>query len=250
MDYIICIPSYQRSIVCSQKTLRMLNDNNINPDLIYVYVANEIEFDIYTRILNQKFYNKIIIGVIGLAQQRQFIMEQFPENKNIIFFDDDVEFIDLSFTHYLNLENFFENAFQTCITQKSFIWGVYPVFNPFFRQPRKELTNDLTYIVGAMYGIINRPNLESIKLNLTLDNSQKEDVERTIKYFIEDAIVVRFNRIGFKSKYYGPIGGLGTFKDRLEPMKQACINLQNNYPSYGRIKIRKNGMYEFVLKKI
>ena len=250
MDYIICIPSYNRSIVCSQKTLKMLNNNNINPELIYVYVANEIEFDIYTNILDKQFYNKIIIGVIGLAQQRQFIMEQFPENKNIIFFDDDVEFIDLSFTHYLNLENFFENAFQTCIIQKSFIWGVYPVFNPFFRKPRKEITNDLTYIVGAMYGIINRPNLESIKLNITLDNSQKEDVERTIKYFIEDKIVVRFNRIGFKTKYYGPIGGLGTFENRLQPMKEACINLNKIYSDYGKIKIRKNGMSEFVLKKL
>tara|TARA_R110002126_G_scaffold153654_1_gene300782 strand:- start:210 stop:962 length:753 start_codon:yes stop_codon:yes gene_type:complete len=250
MDYIICIPSYERATICNQKTLTTLHNNNINPELIYVYVANEIEFDIYLNFVDKKFYNKIIVGVPGLAQQRQFIMDQFPENKQIIFMDDDVEFIDLSFTNYLNLENFFQNAFQTCIFQKSFIWGVYPVFNPFFRKPRKEITTHLTYIVGAMYGIINRPNLQSIKLNITLDTSQKEDIERSIKYFIEDGIVVRFNKIGFKTKYYGKTGGLGTFKNRLEPMKQACIKLNEIYSDYGKIKIRSSGMHEFVLKKL
>ena len=140
MDYIICIPSFERATICNLKTLTTLHNNNINSELINIYVANEFEFDIYFNFVDKKFYNKIIIGVPGLAQQRQFIMQQFPENKNIIFLDDDIDFIDLSFTNYLNLENFFENAFQTCINQKSFIWGVYPVFNPFFRKPRKEIT--------------------------------------------------------------------------------------------------------------
>lgn len=249
MDFAICIPSFERATICNLKTLTTLHKNNINPELIYVYVANQTEYDIYNNILDKKFYNKIIIGLPGLAQQRQFIMEQYSENKCIIFMDDDIEHIDLTFTNYLNLENFFREAFEICKINKSFIWGIYPVYNPFFRKPRKEITINLTYIVGAIYGIINRPNLESIKLNITLNNSQKEDVERTIKYFIEDNIVVRFNKIGFKTKYYGTIGGLGTFKDRLEPMKQACIKLNNEYSNYGKIKIRKSGMYEFVLKK-
>ena len=127
---------------------------------------------------------------------------------------------------------------------------MYPVFNPYFRKPRPKITTQLNYIVGAMYGIINRPNLSSIQLCLTKSNSQKEDVERTIKYFIEDGIVIRFNKIGFKTKYYGSSGGLGSFKDRLDSMKQACIQLQNNYSDYGKIIVRSNGMTEFVLKKI
>jgi hypothetical protein len=35
------------------------------------------------------------------------------------------------------------------------------------------------------------------KLNITSSNGQKEDVERTIKYFINDGIVLRFNKVGF-----------------------------------------------------
>jgi hypothetical protein len=110
------------------------------------------------------------------------------------------------------------------------------------------MTTHLNYIVGAFYGIINRPQLESIKLSITT-NGQKEDVERTLKYFVQDGIVIRFNKIGFKTKYYGKEGGLGTFEERLEPMKKACENLKQNYEKYGSIKVRKNGMHEFVLKK-
>ena len=42
-----------------------------------------------------------------------------------------------------------------------------------------------------------------------------------IKYFVQDGLVVRFNRIGIMIKYYGKSGGLGTFQERLKPMLEA-----------------------------
>ena len=112
------------------------------------------------------------------------------------------------------------------------------------------MTTELNYIVGAFYGIINRPKLKSIQLTITKENGQKEDVERTIKYFIEDGIVLRFNKIGFTTKYYGKEGGLGRFEERLKPMKEACKKLEDKYSEYGHTKVRGNGMTEFVLRKI
>ena len=112
------------------------------------------------------------------------------------------------------------------------------------------MTTELNYIVGAFYGIINRPKLKSIQLTITKENGQKEDVERTIKYFIEDGIVLRFNKIGFTTKYYGKEGGLGRFEERLKPMKDACKRLEDKYSEYGYTKVRGNGMAEFVLRKI
>jgi hypothetical protein len=132
----------------------------------------------------------------------------------------------------------------------SYIWGVYPVFNPFFRKPREEISSCLNYIVGAFYGIINRPENKKIVLSLTKENGQKEDVERTIRYFKEDGIVVRFNKIGFVTKYYGKTGGLGTFEERLKPMLEASQRLKKEFPEYGDISTKKNGMTEFRLKKI
>ena len=68
---------------------------------------------------------------------------------------------------------------------------------------------------------MNRPKLKSLKLTLFADSS-KEDALRSILYFIQDGIVVRFNRIGFVTKYYGKSGGLGTCQERLKPMLEAC----------------------------
>lgn len=253
MSYIICIPSYKRHIICQNKTLTMLKNNNIDSKCIYVYVASQEEYDLYKNSLDETYYNELIIGELGLTHQRQFIQQQFPVNTNIVFFDDDIESVDLSLSPKYsinNLDYFIKDAFSECIINKAFIWGVYPVLNAFFRKTKSELSTDLKYIVGAFYGIINRPDLSSIKLTITNIDGQKEDVERTLKYFIHDGIVLRFNKIGFKTKYYGKEGGLGTFKNRLEPMKNASINLHTIYPQYGNIKVRSNGMTEFVLKKI
>lgn len=252
-DYIICIPSYKRAVLCKEKTLNTLHKHNIDPKKIYVYVASKEEYDNYNTILDHSVYNKLIIGKKGLVQQRQFISNQYPTNKYIVFLDDDIESIDLSISTQFqshNLDYFINYAFSKCIEHKSYIWGVYAVFNPFFRTSRKEMTTDLNYIVGAFYGIINQPNLRAIQLTITEENGQKEDVERTLKYFLHDGIVLRFNKIGFVTKYYGKEGGLGRFEDRIKPMAEACAKLKKKYEDYGEIKVRKNGMSEFVLKKI
>lgn len=252
-DYVVCIPSYKRSQICNEKTLKTLKKMNIPSSKIYVYLANKEEEVDYEKILDKKLYNKLVVGIKGLVPQRQFIIEQWPEGKHIVFFDDDVASIDLSMSKIFKgktLDFFFKYAFKECKKMKSFIWGVYPVFNPFFRKQRDEMSTCLNYIVGAFYGIINRPNLKSIQLTLTKENGQKEDVERTIKYFIEDGIVLRFNKIGFETKYYGKSGGLGTFEDRLKPMLEASKLLKKTYPEYGEISTKKNGMTEFRLKKI
>ena len=252
-DYVVCIPSYKRAETCNEKTLKMLKNNKISASKIYVYVANDEEYKEYLKVLDKKLYNKLVVGIKGLVPQRQFIMEQWKEGQHIVFFDDDVQSIDLSISKLFKgktLDYFFKYAFKECVANKSSIWGVYPVYNPFFREARDETSTCLNYIVGAFYGIINRPKLKSIQLSITKENGQKEDVERTIKYFIEDGIVLRFNRVGFVTKYYGKSGGLGTFEDRLKPMLEASNKIKAAYPDYGTISTKKTGMTEFKLKKI
>ena len=249
-DYIVAVPSYHRAEICNKKTLSMLHKNRIPKEKIYVYVANKEEYNIYSDTLNKDFYHKIVVGVVGIGKQREFIMDQWPEGKYIVFLDDDIESTDLSLSPSFkskNLNYFIETAFKECVNHKAFIWGVYPVFNPFFRKARKELTTDLKFICGAFYGIINRPKLKDLELTITRKNCQKGDTERTLKYYIHDGKVVRFDKVGFVTKYFGTKGGMGDFNARLAPMKEATMMLHKKYPDYGRIKVRKNGMYEFVL---
>jgi hypothetical protein len=252
-DYVVCIPSYKRAEVCKDKTLATLHKHGVDSKKIYVYVANKEDYDLYKETLDPKTYNKLVIGKKGLVHQRQFIINQWPTGKHIVFFDDDIQSIDLSLSPRFkghNLDYFIKEAFDESEKLHSYIWGVYAVYNPFFRKARKETTTELNYIVGAFYGIINRPSLTKIQLTITKENGQKEDVERTLKYFINDGIVLRFNKIGFETKYYGKEGGLGRFEDRIKPMMEASKRLKKQYPEYGEIKVRGNGMTEFVLKKI
>lgn len=252
-DYVICIPSYKRASICNEKTLTTLRENKIDPEKIYVYVANKEDHSIYLETLNPQSYNKLIIGKKGLVPQRQFIMNQWPDGKRIVFLDDDLQKIDLTLSKQFkshSLDYFIKFAFSECVKHKSYIWGVYAVYNPFFRNTKHDMTTCLNYIVGAFYGIINRPKLDAIRLTITKENGQKEDVERTLKYFLHDGIVLRFNKVGFVTKYYGKEGGLGRFEDRLKPMADASARLKKQYGDYGDIKKRGNGMVEFVLKKI
>lgn len=246
MNYIITIPSYGRASICNNKTLKALNSLGIDKKLINVFVVKE-EYTNYKKELNEEWYNEIIIGEKGLVQQREFINNYYPENSFIISIDDDIESLDLSLTSYISADQFFKEAFELCVKECAYIWGLYPVFNPFFRKSKVDVTTNLNYIIGAFYGYINR-NDNDLKLSLTTECGNKEDVERTILYWLKDGKVIRFNKIGFKTKYYGTQGGLGTLKDRLERMKIYTIKINETYPDLTKIKIRKNGLYEIVFK--
>ena len=246
MNYKIAIPSYNRSLQLNIKTLKCLYDNNIPKEYINVFIIEE-EYDAYLKHLNKNYYNELVIGDLGLVQQREFIQNYYPLGTKIVSLDDDIEFIDLSLTNYKNLHEFFNHAFSLCEEKKSYIWSVYPVFNPFFRQNKCDVSESLKFCIGAFYGFINR-NEKDLKLELTREGN-KEDVERTILYWLKDGKILRFNKIGFKTKYYG-IGGLGGLKDRIPNMKKYAIAIHEKYPSFTSIKIRKNGLYEIVFKKI
>jgi len=250
MSYVICIPSYKRAQICNEKTLAMLKKNHIPKGLINVYVANQEEYDEYKKILDPSLYNRLIIGKKGIVPQRKFISESFPKGKCIVSFDDDVKSVDLSMSGYKTLDAFFKDAFAECKKQKAFVWGVYPVYNPFFRKGQQKISTCLNYIVAAFYGYVNRPGLKALETSLTKENGQKEDVEMSIRYFIHDGIVLRFNKVGFVTKYYGSSGGLGTFDERLKPMLEASKVLKKAFPEYGEISTKKTGMTEFRLKKI
>lgn len=247
MNYSVAIPSYKRSAICNSKTLKTLNDLGISKEKINVFVVEE-ELDEYKDKLNPDFYNQIIVGVKKLVPQREFIENYYAEGTNLIMIDDDITELDLSLTEYKSADNFFCDAFSECLKQGAFIWGIYPVYNKFFREGRPSLSTGLNFIIGCFYGIIVR-KIPELKLELIRDGN-KEDVERSILYWLKDGKVLRYNKIAPKTKYYGTDGGgLGKLKDRIETMMNDAIKINEKYPDITRIKIRKNGLYEIVFKE-
>lgn len=246
-DYIIAIPSYKRPQILSQKTLTLLKASNISPSRIYIFVANKEEAALYKSQIPKDQYNKIVVGKLGITPQRKFIMKYFPVNTPIVSMDDDVDSVyqmksQTSITPLKDLHKFFITAFKTCIEQKLYLWGIYPVLNPFYMKP--TTTYDLKFVLGTFYGFINRHDK-----SLYPTVSEKEDFEMSILYYIKDGGLVRFNDIGIKTKFHNPIGGLGSKNNRFEVNEVSAATLKAKYPDYGYIWHRKNGMAEFRLAR-
>ena len=245
MSFVIAIPSYGRAVGCHKKTISTLEKYNIPKELVTVYVIAE-QADEYRKELPD--YN-IVVGVKGIVPQRQFILEQYPAGTHLVYMDDDLDDIDLSLSSYSDLMAFLTDAFIQSAEKGAYLWGVYAVYNPYFRKGVTETSTCLNFIVGCFYGIITRPENRNLDVVISVKGN-KEDVERSIRYFIEDGIVLRFNKIAPKTKYYGVSGGLGTKKERMEEISREAHKLAEAFPLYGKVKVRKNGLTEFPLKKL
>jgi hypothetical protein len=246
MSYVIAIPTYKRSKLLQEKTLKTLKDGGVDTRKIHIFVADKEEAEVYRSMIPRDNYNKIIIGKRGITPQRKYIVKYFPEGTHIVSIDDDIAGLykknNDKLTKVTNINEFIKNAFQECKKENLYIWGVYPVYNAFFM--KTGISYNLKFLVGAFYGFINRYDRDIIP---TL--GEKEDYEISILYYLKDGGVVRYNDICIKTKYQNPNGGLGATKERLEVNEKAAKDLYKRYPEFGSIWHRKNGMAEFRLSR-
>ena len=57
---------------------------------IYVFVANQEEYDLYNTTLDPTTYNKLVIGKPGIKEIRNFMANYFDEGQKIVYMDDDI----------------------------------------------------------------------------------------------------------------------------------------------------------------
>ena len=246
-SYVVAVPTYNRVNEVINKTLETLKNGKISKKHIYLFVANKEQEKLYEDAVPKTMYHKIVVGEKGIRNQRKFISKYFPVNKYIVSIDDDVE--ELLMMHNAeklvkinNLDEFFKNAYKKLKKEKLFVWGIYPVRNPFFM--KKTVTTDLRFIIGVLFGYINRHNAQ---LYPSIESETKEDYEQTILYYKMDGGVIRYNYITPKTKFNAP-GGLGT--DRFARNKHAADYLTKTYPDIITPFSRKNGTPEVKLKKL
>jgi len=242
MEYVIAIPSYDRANALKTHTLKVLEEGLIPKNKIYIFVANDDEHEIYTSVIGEEY--KIIVGVLGLRDQRNFISNYFPYDTNIVSIDDDIQNFYIKNNDRLdaldNLDLAFKLGFSECITSGAKMFGFYPCLNKLFM--RGTITYNLRFIIGSCFGYINSGVFTTI--------SEKDDFERTMMYYLRDGKVVRFNYISMKTKYYKMKGGLQSFSNRLDKQIEAVEYLTSTYPTYiKRKKSFKSGFPEvrFVL---
>lgn len=245
-NYVVAIPSYRRSDILQQKTLKMLRDGGVNMSRVYVFVANEEEVNAYKQL---KENVKIVVGRLGITNQRAFIRSYFPPKTCIVSIDDDVECmsqldpITNKLIPFKDVHVFLEKAFKELKKNRLRLWGIFPTPNPFYMKGQSETSTSLKFVIGAFYGFINSHN--DIILS---DIEEKEDIETTIQYYMLDGGILRYNHIAFKTRFKNPKGGLGGIERRLEANKKAAEVLAKKYPGCTRIKVRKNGLHEIVLR--
>lgn len=244
IDYLIAIPSYKRAETLKNKTLALLQKYGISPEIIYIFVANEDEKQIYQTIL-PPYYKKIVVGIVGMRAIRNFIQNYFPEEQKILNIDDDVQSIqkrlnDQECKELEDLHTLIYEGFEIVEKYGCRLWGIYPLVNAMFMH--NDITFDLQYIVGAFWGVINTHDPDTY---VTLDD--KEDFERSIKYYIKDGRVVRFNGIGIESAYYTESGGMEVSRTEAR-IKQSGIELLQKYPMFCDVNKMRKKHFEIRLK--
>lgn len=245
-DYIVVIPSYKRPDGIQEKTLATLQRYHISPSKIYIFVANKEEEEIYRSSLDPKSYHKLVVGVKGLSQVRNFIADYFPIGKKIVYFDDDVkgfiEFDESKPRHekpLVSLERVIQRGFTECAKHGCRFWGAYPSANGFFM--KNTVSTDLKFIQGAFFGILN-PGSKELHLP---GNGEKEDYYRTLRMYELDGCVVRLNFVAPKTSVYGTPGGLQSNPGRAQREKEMVELLMKEFPDWVRLNpSRKSGFLE------
>lgn len=233
-NYRIVICSYNRPETIQRKTLAYLLKTNVNPKKIDIFVADDAQYAVYRKALGPNY--NLIIGKKGMKAIRNFVSDYYSDGQKIFVMDDDVEALnykskDMKLALFTDLHNLILHGFEICKNNNARLWGVYPVNNAFFM--RGGISFDLKYIVGAVWGCINSRDAQ---FQLSFDD--KEDYERSIKFYEADGVVVRYNFISVKTNYYKEKGGMQDTRTTDSPNDSAKLLLKK-YPYYVSLKNKK-----------
>lgn len=228
----IAIPSYKRAGSISKKTLKFLQVSEYPVDRIHIFVADEEEFLDYKRLVSEELYGEIIVGVKGLAEQRNFISSFYKEDEIICQMDDDVITIKSSIP-FLTL---IEMGVAALYGRTAGLWGILP--NDDGRRFKDNSTTHLSHILGSFFLIRNHRDIK-------ITHTEKEDMERSILYFRRYGKVIRYQNAGVATTYRKGAGGLQT-PDRLDKIKAGILNLTTKYPECCRL-VNKKGLQDVIL---
>lgn len=234
-DYAIAIPSYCRSEALAKKTLAYLNTTDVDPECINVFVVRD-QIDEYKKALSGLKYKRIVEAPVGMGAVRRFISSYFREGQRLFCIDDDIK--RLGYGHkgekklatVKKLDALIRLGFDECDKVGAGLWGIYPVFNAFFM--KAEVTTDIRYCSGYCWGVV---NTRALSMQVTLDD--KEDFERTIKFYQRDGHVVRLNWVAGETAYFREKGGMQVERTDKRQWESVQYLLQK-YPHLTRFNMK------------
>ena len=247
IDYQIAIPSYKRPETIKKKTLKVLEGHNIDPNRVTIFVANGEELEAYTNSLLGTPYQKLVVGVPTIGAQRNFIERYYPEGTRLMMFDDDVEEVQRKISEQklgpidsLEEEIIFK-GFEECEKVGAKTFGIYAASNAYFMKDR--VYTKLCYVIASMFGVIVEHSDDLVRVT-----NHGEDYEYSIRQYIRNGAVVRFDNYTVKSNYYKEDGGLQTIRTK-EYVYDSIKKIADMYPDYCTMYIREStGNAELRLK--
>lgn len=203
----ICIPTLNRP---NKLLTYELACNIVGKENVYVFFHNDEDKNEYLK--NYDIKNWVITNKpIGIAGQRNAILDYFSKDEMIIMLDDDIKsFKKLSQRRKLEVmsneevKELFVNAFANCQFNDCALWGIYPVPNEFYM---KNKINNKGFIIGTCMGIIIND------LRFDEDIQAKEDYDYTLQNIKKYHKLIRYEYITF-DKCNSSDGGCGTYRNK------------------------------------
>jgi hypothetical protein len=236
MNFVIAIPSYNRSEKLKETTLQMLQREEVPPVMITVFVASEAEKTIYEQTLVPGTYGQLVVGVPFISAQRQFICDYYPEGTCILSIDDDIK--RLKWLKPQPLMPFVEEMFETSKLELCNLWGIYPVNNLFFCKDR--IIKGRSFIIGCFYGFINKKDYVFPAV------CGVEDRWLSLKRYTLDGAVLRYEGVCPDTVYYAKGGLFDYRRQHTDNKNQAFIVAQ--FPDECEMKLKKNGRWDVYCK--
>ena len=250
------IPSRGRDDVLVAKTLPLLRRLEVPAHETTVFVAQP-EYATYRATMNDAGFGGVLLnaGAEGMAAQRRAIHAHYPLDERVVTLDDDLR--DLVTAAGANgrpsalrpvepdeWAGIVETGFEMCETVGARLWGLYPVPNAYFMKLRVRTA--LTYIGGGLWGFVNRNDDGAFDVEL----EDKEDFERSIRLYVADGAVVRFEYVSWRTEGYRGKGGMQADGLRTdERIRASAEALVARYPGLATLNLsKKSGKAEVRLR--
>jgi hypothetical protein len=230
----IAIPSYQRPTVLATQTLATLEQENVPKDIITIFVASQEESNLYKQTCSEY---KIVIGVPGLVQQRNFITKYYPQGTHLISLDDDIKkFKSLSPRPFLQIA---KRMFELCQHELCSLWGIYPVNNLFFCKER--IIKSVSFIIGHCYGYI-----VSHERVIPDEVIAKDDKWFSLWHARKDGYSLRYEGMCADTAMYKP-GGLTDTRKKVN--EDTCVEfVARQFPELCESRKKKNGQLDVYIR--
>ena len=243
-DFEIAIPSFNREDILPKKTLKMLYDLGVNSNKIRIFLKDEEQLEKYKKSCGEN-YQYELTGQSGILATRNYLQVYYHEintkSDGVLFIDDDLTKITEKDRVFLSkpFMELVEYFFIETKKRGGRLWSVNALNNDFFM--KDNISTNLKYCIGAFKGVI----LDRTRDTILCDVGHFEDFQFTFEYFLEDGVVVRFNKYGITTKYFelkgGICGSLGGMEERQKEMEENGKYMIERYGDMVKIKMKKWG---------